>query len=81
MKKRTEVLLIALVLTGSAAAAAMTSDYGIGDTEAPVVSETTATNEAPADATEASATEPASESSGAPVVYEMDIPPEVMSDY
>ncbi len=75
MKKRTEILLITLVLTGSAIAAALTSDYGIGQAHA---------EEAPtpaADSAAAVTTVDASEASRTPVVYDMDIPADVMSDY
>ncbi len=68
MNKRTEVLAITLVLTGSAIAAALTSDIGIGQAHAEETATPVATTEAP-------------ERDRNPVVYEMDIPMDAMNDY
>ncbi len=75
MKKRTEILAISLVLTGSAIAAALTSDIGIDQVHA---------EEAPAaDIAEAVTTTDASasEESLKPVIYYMDIPADALNEH
>lgn len=68
MKKRTEILAITLVLTGSAIAAALTSDIGINQAHAEETPTPIATTDTP-------------ERELNPVVYEMDIPLDAMSEY
>ena len=68
MNKRSEVLAIALVLTSSAITAALTSDLGINQARAEESPPPVATADAP-------------EREISPVVYEMDIPADVMNGY
>ncbi len=77
MKKRTEILAITLVLTGSAIAAALTSDIGINQAHAEETAMLPADTAAPAATTDTSTPE----RELTPVVYDMDIPADVMSDY
>ena len=79
MNKRTELLLVSLVLSGAAIAAAMTSNDGVDPTEE--ISDTAIVAEAPATPAEAATTVAEPEHRGNPVVYDMDIPAEVLSDY
>ncbi len=65
MKKRTEILMISLVLTGAASLAALTSNDGTERSESPARAE-------------APAAQP--EQRGNPVVYDTDIPAETLSD-
>ena len=87
MKKRTEILMISLVLSGAAIAAALTSNYGTEPTDTATVAQPAVEAEVPAVPAESAKTmETGSESSqpdrrGNPVVYDMDIPAEVLSDY
>ncbi len=87
MKKRTEFLLVSLVLSGAAVAAAMTSDDGLESADAVAIMEPAIVTEphaAPVDtvtATEADVTPAEPETRGNPVVYEMNIPAEALSDY
>ena len=83
MKKRTEFLLVSLVLSGAAVAAAMTSDDRLESADA-VATVEPAVVTAPADAVtapEADVTSAEPETRGNPVVYEMNIPAEALSDY
>ncbi len=83
MKKRTEFLVVSLVLSGAAVAAAMTSDDGKAPTDTVAVAAPTALTEIPApqpvDETDTTFAEP--EEARSPIVYDMDIPADVMSDY
>ena len=72
MKKRTEILAITLVLTGSAIAAALTSDIGIDWAHA---------EEAPAAETATTTDASASEASLKPVISYMDIPADALREH
>ena len=75
MKKRTEILAITLVLTGSAIAAALTSDLGIDQAHA---------EEAPAPSSAEAVTtadESAPEESRRAVISYMDIPLDVVNEH
>ena len=65
MNKRTEALIISLVLTGTAIVAGLTSDFAVDRDPLP---ETTAETAAP-------------EPRLSPVVYDMDIPADVLRNY
>ena len=80
MKKRTEILAISLVLTGSALAASFTSDIEPNPAEVLAPVESTAVVEAPADPIAAVDT-PAPELDVKPVVYEVDIPMDIANDH
>ncbi len=84
MKKRTEILVVSLVLCCAAGAAAMTSNDGSERPETAAVAEPTVVQEAPAapvEEAETDTTAPEPERRGNPVVYDMDIPAEVLRDY
>ncbi len=84
MKKRTEFLVVSLVLCGAAVAAAMTSNDGTERPDTLAVADPTIQQEAPAapvEEAELEATTPEPGRRGNPVVYDMDIPAEVLSDY
>ncbi len=86
MTKRTEFLLVSLVLSGAAIAAALTSNNGLEHRETAAVAEPAGVSDTPAVPAEAATTietetapaEP--ESRGKPVVSYMDLPADELSD-
>ena len=79
MKKRTEILMISLVLSSAALAAALTSDDGLDRDRVLDQAESQVTITAPAP--ESSDTSSDAPRGASPIVYDMDIPADVLKDY